>query len=1427
MSLMDVINDVVNVINFSVGKAGSASQGGPESRAKLPVPVRMICLAPLCRLRLNVHLDEVLLSVLSEERTKDRPSAAELLKTLAGSAQSQGAAGRASSVISKHISLQLRMLGLSKKYASSLVADYLQSMASRSIDASTNVVQNLQHALDSLTSARFSSDGTRPVPILSLMIINSSLSVHSLMYDYRVSFFIEELLLVDHTCYPILHLSPPPLEVKHKREKSFDSSQSASFPDKKIRIAKQTSFITAGSAMHNSGSGQRTHFAPRESKLDLSRRRVERELEALEGKALLQGAFCLTYTEQDKNNGWGVGGHRVDTLYQNIRPDHYSVREGSVTLKIWELSLVLVPSTIMRIANKFLPAFYRTLAYWDVSRRKYTMAESDGRPPDNNLDSPEYIESLNTKKTMDSIASRGRRTYIHEIEVNRTFDLCDEGLTIVAVCDSRLLAIAASNQCLATFEISSPRTKKEQRIFRASVATLEVHDLTPVGSLHPQVIWNHPKLHTNAVSLYVAIGKTKTICDVKAYGIRCCILFRFVKEINAFVMDHILMPLSAILRGDTSPVDFCHTDSSSEGSIHTVHSSCEAYDAIGEPTVFSPAFSRAATHILEEMQNGLRKTRAGPMSATSHCAAESNEFIWSLAITNSTLIFPRNSFSDDLVCATIGELRAKDTFCATSWVAPTHAQRVDSVTSGPLYFDVEAGCWRTAELAPTLTDAALALLSTPKNVPSQLSVIFSNDDFDSASSPMSTATYSSRPPMAPDSSKSFAVASTTAEQMVDTEGEAQYGEDDSEFHDALEGPPTTVGREFRMSTEENLRTSGVRGQEDSPSEIGSEDQNVQGRRGPIRRIILDLSEVLLYASVAGPLAGSDSAASSFTNIDEPQLESLRCFLEVKNESLVYSPTVSSRNAPSRQQWKKLTITPFEGLLVADVSDSDTRILFSEKETESPFDVDLSMGQYGLCLSILYDNSFECAQDFLLTHSASRYRSTQSTKSQSTWPPYGSVEYCNSIRSSYCSWEFIMIRMRTNLTAYLDSDYNSNIVPSAEYLDSKKTSDDPTRINSASWQHKIYPFAAATMLRGVLHMKGGPDATQISIGAGGLELRDLRNSVSSLFSVVLRALPDDVARDNRAHDDRRSLRTSVQSCSDFDFGLMHGPSCLNSPQEQPFKLTIFATTNNWMMINVGVDHPDIIANNLEIVHIISDCFSMFFRRPEFGHPGVAAYYMRPDESWPYGGRDTRVFVFRPHCSIVENPMMQRPQELMLESSSGVYYRYMYDRRSSVTIECTLFDIAAVLMKTYRPPASARGLRGSSGSGRGVRTLIEYFNAQYAYHQVLPENLVDIAVCIGPLDPLGINYKSADKDKPQDGECRCLDHEAFSLKPVHILEPKCVFAPADPARNVSSSSCDLVSSLEDILLASVLFCDVWGINLMKRKANSEVSSYRDDE
>ena len=290
---------------------------------------------------------------------------------------------------------------------------------------------------------------------------------------------------------------------------------------------------------------------------------------------------------------------------------------------------------------------------------------------------------------------------------------------------------------------------------------------------------------------------------------------------------------------------------------------------------------------------------------------------------------------------------------------------------------------------------------------------------------------------------------------------------------------------------------------------------------------------------------------------------------------------------------------------------------------------------------------------------------------------------------------------------------------------------------------------------------------------------------------------------------------------------------------PFQLScIVSTITNWNIINIGLDVTDINAQNMDLLFLISDYFSCYFRFPEYGHPGVIAYNEYKDlYNVPYGGVDTRLFINQPHLSILKSSSSSlqnsilNSQTILIETNHGIYYRYVLDTNNAIRMNLNIINLALILVKRYRPPNLNRNIRGSSGSGKGVRTLVEFLNISMSYHYISEDNQLDLKLILrGPSvnnvvdnindakkdnadnyeadqdDNDNENFKTGKKKLIQENEFIDLNNDRLDLNASIVPYPHSIYpimgsqssSHNSSSSSYSSSTCDIVASYEDLHL-----------------------------
>ena len=225
--------------------------------------------------------------------------------------------------------------------------------------------------------------------------------------------------------------------------------------------------------------------------------------------------------------------------------------------------------------------------------------------------------------------------------------------------------------------------------------------------------------------------------------------------------------------------------------------------------------------------------------------------------------------------------------------------------------------------------------------------------------------------------------------------------------------------------------------------------------------------------------------------------------------------------------------------------------------------------------------------------------------------------------------------------------------------------------------------------------------------------------------------------------------------------------------------------------------------------------------------------------PYTGADLRLFLYQPHVMALQRPLHRESQSMFIEADKGVFFRHVIDSRLYNDMQCNIYDLALVLTKAKKSNFTARGVRGSAGSGRGVRTLVEFLRADFAGRwysefsdggdinhcdlmlEFLPREKVENVNTINEINNNSIYHRNTQMSQTynttsannnnatnayNNNITRFTDVTANRVY-IHAKEiplPTCVF-PLKDSVELFYDSCIIVTSVEDLLFV---------INLMKR-------------
>ena len=512
---------------------------------------------------------------------------------------------------------------------------------------------------------------------------------------------------------------------------------------------------------------------------------------------------------------------------------------------------------------------------------------------------------------------------------------------------------------------------------------------------------------------------------------------------------------------------------------------------------------------------------------------------------------------------------------------------------------------------------------------------------------------------------------------------------------------------------------------------------------------------------------------------------------------------------NKKDWVKLTRSPFSKLSVLELpcsTDTDaelklndasswplyiTRLLISDIENEfNSIVLDLSHFQYNLILDGYY-NILNNTRSYLFeSRDTSRDYNVPST------PKYGSKEYCLHLLEQPVNFETLISIKQLIVNCYIDKNELSRF----------------TSLSSLLNVQNNYAVANISLKNIVTHLKAGGDTLRLACGLGGFELIDKRKPAQCIHPEVIKVSysPDQIR---------------YNSFADFDYGLTILPSflSLNQSLDIPIKITCFySKSTDWTTINVGLNNSDSNIKKMEIFKILSEFFALYFKNPnnQMYNDG------NKEHKISYSAFDFRIFLYKPHLTIMKFPLTNDSETLMIETNNGIFCRYTVDSHNSYRIESQMNDLAIVIFKKYTPPNLSRGKRGISGSGFGVRTAVEFLCCSFAYHFDHPSNNIDfiLNLCSASLNSNYSNVRRGSDAQINEVQQQLhsttnveentstkyvnLDAEFISSTRVDWANPTCIFPLQSSDIRTSHSSCDIVISYDDALFISNCFSEFIG-------------------
>ena len=1258
---------------------------------------------------------------------------------------------------------QLLNMGMDKVYAETILSQSEINVKSEDLSTSFDWMHNIIHSDYCSALLMENTESTERFKAIICSMSITSLCVHSynLIYDNVSIISLDSILLHDSHYCPMFFIE----RSSHESSKSDVDRSKRKDPPPKSKAESNLRKLSV-------------------SLSDRDKACVGYLIDKFDNAS---SGLKIYHVSKDFGNNFGVGGFKMEDVRKNaqihefISLRHHEIESFSECLEVFYSSTLTVQllekisTTIKHLeSNNRGPSSRKACSpdTADTERHKLHHKSVVNR----NTQPMHMLDSHNGSryKQFESPTCRPVQGHLPVVTVNVNMQSCK--VTLATDDNSFVLQLLIQNCCM---KIEDVLKSKQIRTSEFRIQKLELFDLTPLGTMHHEVIWSkrHGKKSEKCASSssetaspvlegtcreYLVQNKSK---DINVNGIdlvgtvnhlRVCFLYRFIIDIVNFITVHIVGPKSRNANqisveevpGIESRSVLGDSELESGTSDSSDNESEESRQLYNKSTSYSFLSNNSDSPVLEKrtLHDNLNRFHISSPAPTPPSAASTNKetpknnssstaFKFLFIVNDLTAYGPRNSNSRDCVGVNVETVTVKISQESHPWMAPTETEltpqgAVDGNCSHCLYFDTDTNTWK-----------------------------FSTHSEDNAAN---------------------------------------------------------RNEEFNFNNN-------------------------------VLRISLIASSVDAFVSLSQPLRRSSMEKQSSNHPDVTHhAEEELLYLEIFDRESVYeiqkplsNSNIRKHSPHSSQSWQKISSDPFNFRMVLDFTSDQVKLLFSDDEVFSQLNFEIAQSELYLIIAIWSENVCECSQISLgavsenlqtnpLLHSLSELETSYSA--------YGSKRYCDFLMHRKDWFELLITRQAVTAKCAIDTNYFPRNIPSNECLasskeinrsdwpsstSSKQTIISPSKaqplrrkfsfISGKEWKSRLKPIADIECSSFLLHLKMDYDCIQMSLSAGDVAIKDLRDPAKSLRDVVF-----------SVHQGISGTAKAGYCSSDFQYGFNLLPSSVidNSKRSHPFQMSLISSSiSNWMTINIGLDSCNLNVLNMDMVWLISEYVSCYFRFSEYGHPALTAFEKLGKDIIPYGGIDTRLFVTNPHVTLIRHPLQTNSEVLQLETNKGVFFRYALDTTASVKMELNLYDVAVVLVRRYQIPEKARGLRGASGSGRGIRTLLEYFSLKLLYHFEAEDNHLDVKLdCSGHSD----ETRNHQFNSGVGTACVDLNAEELRLKPGKVLNPTCLISHIMLSTKFRPDSSDIVTCYEDLILCKELFTTFLGMKAQESKIVNECES-----
>lgn len=1353
-----------------------------------PTPIRLEVLSPVYNVKFHSYSDSFRFTILSNEQIETALLREQLISNYYQIVRTRGTSARVTHTVQRNLEQQLLFLGANFNCFERFFSSFVKN--------SNENPNSLKEAINLLDICEnFSKLITRP--ILSVSLFNSQLSSSHLTHDTRFNVYIDELILFDFHFHPILHIFPKNFW-NHPMPAMMNSSHS--------HHARGTSRKRANSTQYKFTHNRRYSSLPIPELQD--------KIRSLKNSSAIS-IIILSRNESSSN------------AHPNL---------SEINFEIENFDVLLTPSTIPTIFDSLLPLVD------DLSRR-YCLENSKNAPP----------FSLATRLPPINSTLNLQADCLHLVWLSDTRDYFAE-----YVLDQIYVHLPNLN-AMPTNEHTNPESTKrefdENSSWSLRLGAIEIHDLSLSGSLHPTVLSKVQSTESDPmVTLTISFPKGCEVTMVLT-GVRFCVLTRFFREL----IGNLLPRFSFLLKT----------------TFDSYLSLFKSFPRTKQWLIefFGHLDSKQYPFILS-LFSSLRKSYPDFFFLPKHPLMTSSLLQVSAELFNTVLIFPRNSNSNDLVALTIDKISYKRCHVTESW-----EPLPKSVITDPrefFYFDPVLNSWNSSNFHKTShsqdesTPPSPSSLASPAGGSQQpdgrpqpeiieiphshsgisisktaignsiLSKLFDNleDSSDDSGNGARNVqeeklihSYLNLDTISPDSLVSVfdggdyddepnedlrisppsvrtggAKIKRISIKLEDLDSESDS--DDDEFYDTQ--MPDNILPQTNKSVHPHPTSTRSNNSSEKHSSIH---KHLSHFREQFVRHQLSFQSINLYISFYSPSFSS----SDYDSTQEADFL-YRKFLPISPKNSVYSQLsmCGTSTSLSIQKWQKLSISPFHAFFLGDVVDKKIRVLISDLPNvslptsfkPSTVHIQISISEYFLLLSLYYDNFSEESQ-FSSPDDGDSPRQpyhpngpgNNQTRDRpfTAYPSYGTREYIDYIRNSSFDFEIHLVRSEIVVNFMMNSiNSSASLIPSLIFL----TIDPQSYV-----EDDFTPFASLQIKWLSFHSFHGKIANQIAFGIGDLLLTDTRS----------------IDRSHGVHTIRLSQPSPIlhHGHAYFNYGTQQSTSSLLSLETTylPLQVVYFEILYGWKTAFLGLQQIDVDTQNLELFYLFRDFFTLYHHNPIFGNPAIQGKLMMDPSLWPITGVDLQFFFVNPHFQIAESPY-PTSNCVVVEAVEGLAVRVTTDRLGSVDIHLHAQDLALVLLKSYQNSTATIGIRGTAGSGLGIRTILDQTTLSLSYHFDHELQQTDFQLVVAPKSQFSLeeDFFSTNLKLSQDGVFSLFSSSYSDQQDFHPLHPHLSDAESLPhgSQRVISSCSRIVLSYDDFISLTKIFhhcfIDSQGISIL---------------